>query len=347
MEVFNHMNDFSLGSLTLKTDKSNGSPSADNSVRETIILGSGPAGLTAALYAARANLKPLVITGSELGGQIGTTTDVENFPGFPEGLTGPELVEKMQVQAERFGAEIKFDYVQQVDLSQRPFRLTGSDGGYYAKSLIIATGASPRKLGVPGEAELIGRGVSYCATCDGFFFRGKDVVVIGGGDSALQEAIFLTKFADKVTIIHRRDELRAGYTLQSRARKNEKIAFIWDTVVTKINGDPSVNGVELMNLKTGETWTRPTDGVFVFIGHLPNSQLFKGQLEIDEQGYLVVDKRFRTNVEGVWAAGEIADPIFKQAISSAGMGAAAAIEAERWLAEHEDERELAPADVSV
>ncbi len=341
------MNDFPLGSPTLKIDKTSGYPIDGSNVRETIILGSGPAGLTAALYAARANLKPLVITGSELGGQIGTTTDVENFPGFPESLTGPELVEKMQVQAERFGAEIKFDYVQHVDLSQRPFRLTGSSGDYYAKSLIIATGASPRKLGVLGEAELIGRGVSYCATCDGFFFRGKDVVVVGGGDSALQEGIFLTKFADNVTIIHRRDELRAGYTLQSRARKNEKIAFIWDTVVTKINGDLTVTSVELMNVKSGETWTRPTDGVFVFIGHLPNSHLFQGQLEIDEQGYLIVDKRFRTNVEGVWAAGEIADPIFKQAISSAGMGAAAAIEAERWLAEHEDESKLISAAVSV
>ncbi len=330
------MTDFSLGSLTLNT-----AATSDSNVRETIILGSGPAGLTAALYAARANLKPLVITGSELGGQIATTTDVENFPGFPEGLTGPELAEKMQAQAERFGAEIQYDYVQQVDLSRRPFRLAGSNGDYYAKSLIIATGASPRKLGVPGEAEMVGRGVSYCATCDGFFFRGKDVVVIGGGDSALQEAIFLTKFADKVTIIHRRNELRAGYTLANRARKNEKIDFIWDTVVTKINGDPTVTGVELQNVKTGETWTRPTDGVFVFIGHLPNSQLFQGQLAVDSQGYLIVDNHFRTTVEGVWAAGEIGDSIFKQAITSAGMGAAAAIEAERWLAEHEDAPEPA------
>lgn len=330
------MTDFSLGSLTLNT-----AAASDSNVRETIILGSGPAGLTAALYAARANLKPLVITGSELGGQIATTTDVENFPGFPEGLTGPELAEKMQAQAERFGAEIQYDYVQQVDLSRRPFRLTGSNGDYYAKTLIIATGASPRKLGVPGEAEMVGRGVSYCATCDGFFFRGKDVVVIGGGDSALQEAIFLTKFADKVTIIHRRNELRAGYTLANRARKNEKIDFIWDTVVTKINGDPTVTGVELQNVKTGQTWTRPTDGVFVFIGHLPNSQLFQGQLATDTQGYLIVDNHFRTTVEGVWAAGEIGDSIFKQAITSAGMGAAAAIEAERWLAEHEDAPEPA------
>ncbi|MBE7468705.1 MAG: thioredoxin-disulfide reductase [Anaerolineae bacterium] len=313
----------------------------DTTIRETVILGSGPAGLTAALYAARANLKPLVITGNELGGQIATTTEVENFPGFPQGLTGPELVEKMQEQAERFGADVTIDTIQQVDLSRRPFRLTGHSGDYYAKSLIITTGASPRKLGVPGEPEFVGRGVSYCATCDGFFFRDKDVVVIGGGDSALQEAIFLTKFARQVTIIHRRDSLRAGYTLQERARKNEKIAFIWDTVVTKINGDPVVTSIELKNVKTGETWTRPTDGVFIFIGHLPNSYLFQGQLAIDDQGYLITDKELRTSVEGVWAAGEITDPIFKQAITSAGMGAAAAIAAERWLAEHEDETEPA------
>lgn len=309
-------------------------------IRETIILGSGPAGLTAALYAARANLNPLVITGNELGGQIATTTDVENFPGFPEGLTGPDLVEKMQAQAERFGTEIRIDYITQIDLSQRPFHLTGASGNYYAKSLIVATGASPRKLGVPGELELVGRGVSYCATCDGFFFRDKDVVVVGGGDSALQEAIFLTKFARKVTIIHRRHELRAGYTLQSRARHNQKIEFIWDTVVTRINGDPVVTSIELQNLNTGQSWTRPTDGVFIFIGHLPNSVLFQGQLALDEQNYLLVDNQLRTSVEGVWAAGEIADPIFKQAITSAGMGAASAIAAERWLAEHEDQAEL-------
>ncbi len=313
----------------------------DNTIRETVILGSGPAGLTAALYAARANLNPLVITGNELGGQIATTTEVENFPGFPQGLTGPELVEKMQEQAERFGTEVNIDFIHQVDLSQRPFRLTGHSGDYYAKSLIITTGASPRKLGVPGEPDFVGRGVSYCATCDGFFFRDKDVVVIGGGDSALQEAIFLTKFARKVTIIHRRDSLRAGFTLQERARKNEKIAFIWDTVVTKINGDPVVTSIDLQNVKTGETWTRPTDGVFIFVGHLPNSSLFQGQLTIDEQGYLITDKELRTSVEGVWAAGEITDAVFKQAITSAGMGAAAAIATERWLAEHESEAEPA------
>jgi thioredoxin reductase (NADPH) len=303
-----------------------------NDVRETIILGSGPTGLAAALYAGRANLKPLVITGNEFGGQINTTSEVENYPGFT-GSTGPELVEVMKEQAERFGTEIKMDYIEKVDLSQRPFKLSSHSTDYYAKSLIIAVGASFRKLQVPGEAELVGRGVSYCATCDGFFFKDKEIVVIGGGDSALEEAIFLTKFASKVTVIHRRDELRAGPTLQARAQKNEKIDFIWDTVVTKINGDDAVASLELKNIKTGKTWTHKTDGIFIAIGHIPNSALFKDQLDIDEQGYLITDKRLRTNVKGVWAAGEITDSVFRQAITSAGMGAAAAIEVERWLSE--------------
>jgi thioredoxin reductase (NADPH) len=305
-----------------------------NDVRETIILGSGPTGLAAALYAGRANLKPLVITGNEFGGQINTTSEVENYPGFT-GSTGPELVEVMKEQAERFGTEIKMDYIEKVDLSQRPFKLSSHSTDYYAKSLIIAVGASFRKLQVPGEAELVGRGVSYCATCDGFFFKNKEIVVIGGGDSALEEAIFLTKFASKVTVIHRRDELRAGPTLQARAQKNEKIDFIWDTVVTKINGDDAITSLELKNIKTGKAWTHKTDGIFIAIGHIPNSALFKGQLDIDEQGYLITDKRLRTNVEGVWAAGEITDSVFRQAITSAGMGAAAAIEVERWLSEQE------------
>ena len=322
--------DFSLSSPAAKSMGQAGE------VRELIIIGSGPAGLAAALYAARANLNPLVITGNEIGGQIGTTSEVENYPGFT-GATGPELVEVLQEQANRFGTETKFDYITEVDLSRRPFKLVGSDGEYYTKSLIISTGASFRKLGVPGEAELTGRGVSYCATCDGFFFRDKEIVMIGGGDSALEEALFLTKFARKVTIIHRRDELRAGYALESRARSNDKIDFIWDTVVTKINGEDKVTSIELKNLKTGQSWTHPTDGVFIAIGHIPNSGLFKGQLDIDEQGYLITDKYYRTRVEGVWAAGEIADPVFRQAIVSAGMGAAAAIAAERWLSEQENE----------
>jgi thioredoxin reductase (NADPH) len=319
--------------LNAPTSSSNGDA---GQVYDMVIIGSGPAGLSAALYAARANLEPLVITGNELGGQIATTSEVENYPGF-SGETGPELVELLQAQADRFGAETKFDWIQQVDLSQRPFKLTGSDGDFYARSVIIATGASFRKLGVPGEAEFTGRGVSYCATCDGFFFRDKEIVMIGGGDSALEEAIFLTKFASKVTIIHRRDELRAGFTLQERAKKNEKIEFMWDTVVERINGEEKVTSIDLKNVKTGKSWTHPTDGVFIAIGHIPNSDLFKGQLEIDEQGYLITDKYHRTKVEGIWAAGEIADPVFRQAITSAGMGAAAAIAAERWLSEHEDE----------
>ena len=305
-----------------------------NDVREVIILGSGPTGLAAALYTGRANLKPLVITGNEFGGQINITNEVENYPGFT-GSTGPELVEVMKEQAERFGAEIKMDYIEKVDLSQRPFKLSSYNTDYYAKSLIIAVGASFRKLQVPGEEELVGRGVSYCATCDGFFFRDKEIVVVGGGDSALEEAIFLTKFASKVTVIHRRDKFRAGPTLQARAQKNEKIDFIWDTVVAKINGDDAVTSLELKNVKTGETWTYKTDGVFVAIGHIPNSALFEGQLEIARQGHLITDKHLRTNVEGVWAAGEITDSIFRQAITSAGMGAAAAIEVERWLSEQE------------
>ncbi|MBN1991549.1 MAG: thioredoxin-disulfide reductase [Anaerolineae bacterium] len=306
-----------------------------NDIRETIILGSGPSGLAAALYAGRAELKPLVITGNEFGGQINTTSEVENYPGF-SGATGPELVAVMKEQAERFGAEIKMDYIEQADLSQRPFKLSSPGADYYAKSLIITIGASYRKLNVPGEVELTGRGVSYCATCDGFFFRERDIVVVGGGDSALEEAIFLTRFARSVTVIHRRDELRAGPILQTRAKKNEKINFIWDTVVTRIKGEAAVTGLELKNVKTGETWTHPTDGVFIAIGHIPNSALFKGQLEIDEQGFIVTDRRLRASVEGVWAAGEITDSVFRQAITSAGMGAAAAIEAERWLAEQAD-----------
>ena len=307
----------------------------DDKVHEMIILGSGPSGLTAALYAGRASLHPLVITGNEFGGQINTTSEVENYPGF-SGETGPDLVEVMKAQAERFGAEIALDYIEKVDLSRRPFKLASHGKEYLAKSLILAVGASYRKLGIPGEEELTGRGVSYCATCDGFFFSGKEIVIVGGGDSALEEAIFLTKFASKVTVIHRRDELRAGAILQKRAKNNPKIEFIWDTVITKINGEEAVTGLELKNLKTGQTSTFKTDGVFIAIGHIPNSKLVAGQLDIDEQGFVTTDKHLRTNVEGVWAAGEITDSIFRQAITSAGMGAAAAIEAERWLSEQED-----------
>lgn len=302
-------------------------------MENVIIIGSGPAGLTAAIYAARANLDPILITGNELGGQIATTTEVENFPGFPEGVTGPELYELMSKQAERFGTRIEVDYVTEVNMRERPFRLRTQNGNEYeTKALILATGATPRKLGVPGEAELLGRGVSYCATCDGFFFRGKKLNVVGGGDSALQEGLFLTKFASHVDIIHRRDQLRAGATLQERARKNEKIGFIWDTVVEEIQGNGKVEALRVRNVKTGETRTIETDGVFIYIGHLPNTSLYKGQLEMDEEGYLIVNERLHTSIPGVFAAGEVHDKIFRQAITSAGYGCMAAMEAEKYLA---------------
>jgi thioredoxin reductase (NADPH) len=301
-----------------------------------IVIGSGPAGLTAALYTARANLSPLVFTGNEIGGQVSITNEVENYPGFPEGLTGPELVEKFQKQAERFGARVEYAEVTEVDFDAQPFRVKTYDNEYQAKSIIIATGASPRKLGVPGEVEFTGRGVSYCATCDGFFFRDKEIAVVGGGDSALEEGIFLTKFASRVRIIHRRDQLRAGQMLQERAKRNEKIEFIWDTVVTEINGNGAVESIQLKNAKTDEVSTLKTDGIFIYIGHYPNSSLFKGKLEMDDHGYLITDRRTHTSVPGVFAAGEIADPIFRQVVTSAGEGCKAATEVEKYLAELED-----------
>ncbi|MCC7352303.1 MAG: thioredoxin-disulfide reductase [Anaerolineae bacterium] len=306
-------------------------------MENVIIIGSGPAGLTAALYAARANLNPLLITGNELGGQIATTTDVENFPGFPEGLTGPELYDLMSRQAERFGTRTEVDYVTEVHLQERPFRLKTQNGSEYeTKSLIIATGASPRKLDVPGEKEFLGRGVSYCATCDGFFFRGKDLVVVGGGDSALQEGMFLTKFATKVKVIHRRDSLRAGAVLQERARKNDKMGFIWNKVVTLIEGNGKVESVRLRDTVTGEESAISVNGVFVYIGHVPNTHLFVGQLEMDHEGYLVVNERLHTKIPGVFAAGEVHDKVFRQAVVSAGYGCMAAMEAEKYLANLEN-----------
>jgi thioredoxin reductase (NADPH) len=305
-------------------------------VENVIIIGSGPAGLTSALYTARANLEPLLFTGNEIGGQVSITNEVENYPGFPEGLTGPEMIERFQKQVERFGARIEYAEVTDVDFDVQPFRVKSYDNEYEAKAIIIATGASPRKLGVSGEVDFIGRGVSYCATCDGFFFRDKDVIVVGGGDSALEEGVFLTKFASRVRIIHRRDQLRAGFTLQERAKRNEKIEFVWDTVVTAINGDGAVESVQVKNVKTDEVSTLKTEGVFVYIGHYPNSHLFKGVLEMDEHGYLVTDRLTRTSVPGVFAAGEIADPVFRQVVTSAGEGCKAAIQVERYLAELED-----------
>lgn len=303
---------------------------------KVIIIGSGPAGLTAALYTARAMLSPLVITGNQLGGQVSITSDVENYPGFAEATTGPGLVEQMQKQAERFGARVMIDEVTKAELSGGPpFRLQTHGGSYEAGAVVIATGSSPRRLGVPGEEGLIGRGVSFCATCDGFFFRGKDVVVVGGGDSAVEEGLFLTKFASRVRIIHRRDELRAGETLKRRAAANEKVSYIWDSVVEEVRGDGKVEAVRVKNLKTGAQSELATDGVFIFIGHYPNSDLFKGQLTMDEHGYLIADKAMMTNVPGVFAAGEIQDPVYRQVATSVGQGCQAAMSLERWLAARE------------
>lgn len=302
-------------------------------MENVIIIGSGPAGLTAAIYTARAYLNPLLITGNELGGQIATTTDVENFPGFPEGITGPELYDVMSRQAERFGARLEVDYVTEVNLLERPFRLRTQNGQEYeTQSLIIATGASPRKLNVPGEQELLGRGVSYCATCDGFFFRGKELVVVGGGDSALQEGLFLTKFATQVRVVHRRAALRADAILQERARKNEKISFVWNSVVTAILGEGRVEAVRLQDTLTGAESAFPTNGIFIYVGHVPNTQLFAGQLAMDHEGYLVVDARLNTSVPGVFVAGEAHDRVFRQAVASAGFGCMAAMEAEKYMA---------------
>lgn len=299
-----------------------------------LVIGSGPAGFSAALYAARAELKPVVLTGMELGGQVSLTYTVENYPGFPEGVGGTQLVELFQKQAEHFGARVEFDTATEVDFSRRPFRVQTYNGEYLADALILSTGATPIHLNIPGERELIGRGVSYCATCDGWFFREKDVVVVGGGDSALEEGLFLTRYAKSVTIVHRRDALRAGAILQKRAMENPKVKFLWNSVVTEILGDQAVRAILVQNTLTGEKSEHPTDGVFIFIGHQPNTQLFEGSLELDERGYLVTDKLMHTSLPGVFAAGEVADPTFRQVITSAGMGAAAAMQAIHFLEEH-------------
>ena len=305
-------------------------------IENVIIVGSGPAGWSAAIYTARADLRPLLITGNELGGQIALTTEVENFPGFDEAIEGPELVERMQRQAERFGAEVLIDYVTEIDTQNQPFTVrTASGQAFRTKSIIAATGASPRRMGVPNEERLTGRGVSYCATCDGFFFRGKEIAVIGGGDSALQEALFLTKFAKSVKVVHRRDSLRAGATLQRRAHENPKIEFVWNSVVTGVSGENKVDSITVRDVKTGASADLPVDGVFVYIGHLPNNQLFVDKLALDAEGYLITDKLMRTSVPGIFAAGEIQDHRFKQAATSAGQGVAAAMECEKYLAELE------------
>lgn len=302
-----------------------------------VIIGSGPAGLTAALYTARAMLNPLVIVGPQLGGQISLTSEVENYPGFPDQtLTGAELVDLLVRHAERFGARMDYDEVLSVDFTKgSPFTIHTYNNEYQAEAVIVTTGASPRRLGVPGEVENIGRGVSYCGTCDGFFFRGKDVVVVGGGDSAAEEAIFLTKFANKVEVIHRRDQLRAGLALQKRAFANEKISFVWNTVVDEIVANGLVEGVLTTNLKTGEQKKMATDGVFIFVGHFPNSQFLQGQVALDEHGYVITDELMRTSAPGVFAAGEIQDATYRQIATSVGQGCAAALQCEKWLSERE------------
>lgn len=299
---------------------------------DVIILGSGPAGFTAAIYTTRANLKTLVVTGAVWGGQLMLTTLVENYPGFPEGIQGPDLMMAMRKQAEKHGAEIVDANFNQGDFAKRPFVVKAGEREYQARAVIIATGADTKWLGVPGEKELIGRGVSSCATCDAAFFRGKNVIVVGGGDSAMEEAIFLTNFANSVTIVHRRDTLRASKILQDRARKNPKNSFMWDTVVTEIVGPDKVSGVKLKNVKTNEKRQMPIDGVFVAIGHIPNTMVFKG-IEINELGYIVIKNHTRTNVEGVFVAGDVHDAHYKQAVTAAGFGCMAALDAEKWLAE--------------
>ena len=313
--------------------------------RKVIIIGSGPAGLTAAVYAARANLEPLLLEGEpsstsdQPGGQLMLTTEVENFPGFPEGIMGPELMTRFREQAARFGTEIRTEKVSRVDLSSRPFGVWVGDPDaaeptYTADAVIISTGAQSLMLGIEREGELIGHGLSTCATCDGFFFRDHDIAVVGGGDSALEEAIFLTKFARSVTIIHRREELRASKIMQERALHNEKIRFLWNHVVESVSGDAKLSGVTVRNVLTDETSELPVTGLFVAIGHKPNTDLFKGQLEMEESGYLVTglaDGATTTNVEGVFACGDVQDHTYRQAVTAAGSGCQAAIDAERWL----------------
>ena len=303
---------------------------------DVVIIGGGPAGLTAGIYAGRADLKTVIVEKGLPGGQIAQTEEVENYPGFPEGITGPELANRMAEQARKFGAEIVMDEVTGLEVQEDGFLVKGFEQNYKAKSVIIATGANPKKLGVPGEEKFYGRGVSTCATCDGFFYRDKEVVVVGGGDAAVEEGIYLTKFAKKVTIIHRRDELRANKVAQQRAFANPKIEFLWSHVVTEVLGEDQVTGVRVKNLKTGEEYVYPTDGVFVFIGSVPNTEFLKGVVELRPDGYIAVRDEIYTSVPGIFAAGDVADPIYKQLATSVGAGTRAAMTAEKWLAEREE-----------
>jgi thioredoxin reductase (NADPH) len=309
----------------------------DNDTRDLIIIGGGPAGYTAALYAARANLHPLVIEGVGWGGQLMITSDVENYPGYVEGILGPEMMRDFRAQAERFGAEFLTEDVTSVDLSERPFRISVGDDEYRARAVIVATGASARQLGIDSERELQGKGVSYCAVCDAFFFRDKEVVVVGGGDSAMEEAIFLTKFATKVTVVHRREDFRASPIMLDRARANDKIEFVTNAVVEEVLGEEGrVTGVRIRDVNTGETTDLPAGGLFVAVGHDPNTKLFLEQLEHDEPGYLITQQgSTATNIPGVFAAGDVVDHVYRQAVTAAGTGAMAALDAERFLAAEE------------
>ena len=301
--------------------------------KSLVIIGGGPAGLTAGIYAGRSQLHPVVIVGQSFGGQAGTTSDMENYPGFPEGIGGMALVEQMANHAMRFDAEVAYEEVTSVDLKTWPFVIQTYGATYRAQAIIVCTGTSPRKLGVPGESKFIGRGVSFCATCDGYFYREKTIVVAGGGDSALDEGLYLTRFAKEVIIVHRRDQLRANALLQKRAFANPKIRFVWNTVIDEVLGENTVSGVRIHDVKTGQESIIKTDGLFVYVGLTPNTQLFKDQLDLTPDGFIVTDKRQRTNIPGVFAAGDVQDPWFRQVVVAAGAGAAAAIEAERWLAE--------------